>query len=120
MQKKYYEMKKDYRLCVFWVATWLFLSVLSQQSMSAEDCQRQNLHASQQILSDNKMDDKQQIEALYKQMYQAMVEKDTVMLDEVHADEFVLIHMTGMHQPKAQYIRSIADGTLNYYEATHE
>ncbi|MBQ6208291.1 MAG: nuclear transport factor 2 family protein [Prevotella sp.] len=66
------------------------------------------------------MDDKQQIEALYKQMYQAMVEKDTVMLDEVHADEFVLIHMTGMHQPKAQYIRSIADGTLNYYEATHE
>ena len=66
------------------------------------------------------MDEKQQIEALYKQMYQAMVEKDTVTLDELHADEFVLTHMTGMRQSKQEYIRAIADGTLNYYEATHE
>ena len=66
------------------------------------------------------MDDKQQIEALYKQMYRAMMEKDTVTLNQVHADEFVLIHMTGMRQPKQEYIRAIADGTLNYYEATHE
>ena len=66
------------------------------------------------------MDDKSQIEALYKQMYQAMVEKDTVTLNQVHADEFVLTHMTGMCQPKHEYIRAIADGTLNYYEATHE
>ena len=36
------------------------------------------------------MDDKSQIEALYIQMYRAMVEKDTVTLDEQHADEFVL------------------------------
>ena len=66
------------------------------------------------------MDDKSQIEALYKQMYRAMVEKDTVTLDEQHADEFVLTHMTGMRQSKQEYIRAIADGTLNYYEATHE
>ncbi|MBE6260886.1 MAG: nuclear transport factor 2 family protein [Prevotella sp.] len=66
------------------------------------------------------MDEKQQIEALYKQMYRAMVEKDTVTLDEQHADEFVLTHMTGMRQSKQEYIRAIADGTLNYYEATHE
>ena len=66
------------------------------------------------------MDEKQQIEALYKQMYRAMVEKDTVTLDEQHADEFVLPHMTGMRQSKTQYIRAIANGTLNYYEATHE
>ena len=64
--------------------------------------------------------DEQLIEALYKQMYRAMVEKDTVTLDEQHADEFVLTHMTGMRQSKAQYIRAIANGTLNYYEATHE
>lgn len=61
------------------------------------------------------MDDKQQIETLYKQMYHAMVEKDTVTLDEVHADEFVLIHMTGTRQPKRDYLRAIKDGTLNYY-----
>ena len=66
------------------------------------------------------MDDKQQIEALYQQMYRAMVEKDTPTLDEVHADEFVLTHMTGVRQSKYAYIRAIADGTLNYYSAEHE
>ena len=44
--------------------------------------------------------DKSQIEALYKQMYRAMVEKDTVTLNQVHADEFVLTHMTGTRQSK--------------------
>ena len=66
------------------------------------------------------MDDRQQIESLYQQMYRAMVEKDTVRLNQVHADEFVLTHMTGMRQSKLEYIRAIADGTLNYYEAVHE
>ena len=61
-----------------------------------------------------------QIEALYKQMYRAMVEKDTVTLNQVHADEFVLTHMTGMRQPKHAYIQAIANGTLNYYSAEHE
>ena len=66
------------------------------------------------------MDDKQQIEALYKQMYRAMIAKDTATLNLVHADEFVLTHMTGMRQPKLVYIQSIANGTLNYYSAEHE
>ena len=66
------------------------------------------------------MTDKQQIEALYKEMYQAMVTKDTATLNRVHADVFVLVHMTGMRQSKQQYIDAIADGTLNYYSATHE
>ena len=118
--KKYYEMKKDYRLCVFWAAIWLSLSVPLPVSARQPDCQRQNPSVSQQILSDNKMDDKSQIEALYKQMYRAMVEKDTVTLDELHADEFVLTHMTGMRQSKQENIRAIANGTLNYYEVTHE
>ena len=64
--------------------------------------------------------DKEQIEALYREMYEAMVAKDTVTLNRVHADDFVLIHMTGMRQSKAEYIRAIADGTLNYYSAEHE
>ena len=49
-----------------------------------------------------------------------MVEKDSATLDRVHADEFVLVHMTGMRQSKQEYIRAIMDGTLNYYSATHE
>ena len=49
-----------------------------------------------------------------------MVAKDTVVLNRVHADDFVLTHMTGMHQSKQEYIRAIAGGTLNYYSAEHE
>lgn len=66
------------------------------------------------------MDDKQLIIDLYRRMYSAMVEKDTAVLDEVHDDSFVLVHMTGMRQSKQQYINAIADGTLNYYDAVHE
>lgn len=66
------------------------------------------------------MDNRQQIEQLYQEMYRAMVEKDTATLDRVHADEFVLVHMTGMRQTKREYINAIADGTLNYYSSTHE
>ena len=32
------------------------------------------------------MDDKQQIEALYREMYQAMIAKDTLTLNRIHAD----------------------------------
>lgn len=66
------------------------------------------------------MKDKELIEALYREMYKAMVEKDTATLNRVHADNFVLTHMTGMHQSKQVYIQSITNGTLNYYSAEHE
>ena len=65
-------------------------------------------------------EDESQIKQLYREMYQAMVEKDSATLDRVHADEFMLVHMTGMRQTKREYIRAIMDGTLNYYSATHE
>lgn len=61
------------------------------------------------------MDDRQEIEQLYHDMYAAMVAKDEVALDRVHDDSFVLVHMTGMRQDKRTYIRAIMDGTLNYF-----
>ena len=66
------------------------------------------------------MTDKEQIIQLYKEMYTAMVNKDRAELERVHDDSFVLVHMTGMRQPKEVYINSIMDGTLNYYSAEHE
>lgn len=66
------------------------------------------------------MSDKEQILQLYREMYRAMVAKDTATLNRLHADDFVLVHMTGIRQSKAAYIQAIADGTLNYYSATHE
>jgi len=61
------------------------------------------------------VNDRQTIEQLYHDMYSAMVKKDEAELDRVHDESFILIHMTGMHQDKATYIRAIMDGTLNYY-----
>lgn len=61
------------------------------------------------------MDDKQHIEQLYKQMYQAMIAKDVATLDTILDDSSVLVHMTGTHQPKKDYLREIKNGTLNYY-----
>lgn len=61
------------------------------------------------------MNDRQQIEQLYHEMYQAMMNKDEVSLNRLHDDSFVLIHMTGMRQDKQAYIRAIMDGTLNYF-----
>ena len=64
--------------------------------------------------------DKQAIEQLYELMYSAMIEKDSATLGSVIADDFVLVHMTGMRQTKQQYINAIADGTLNYYSCQTE
>ena len=66
------------------------------------------------------MTDRERIVQLYKKMYTAMVNKDRAELDRIHDESFVLVHMTGMRQPKEVYISSIMDGTLNYYSAEHE
>lgn len=64
--------------------------------------------------------DREQIAALYERLYRAMIAKDSATLASVMADDFVLIHMTGMRQTRRQYIDAILDGTLNYYDATTE
>lgn len=66
------------------------------------------------------MTDKEKIIQLYKEMYTAMIQKNKPELERVHDDSFMLIHMTGMRQPKSVYIDSIMNGTLNYYSASHE
>lgn len=66
------------------------------------------------------MTDEQMIKNLYEEMYSAMISKNKFVLEHIHDDSFVLIHMTGMRQTKKVYISSIMDGTLNYYSAHHE
>lgn len=53
-------------------------------------------------------------------MYRAMIEKDIPSLDRVLDDAFVLVHMTGMRQKKADFLQAVEDGTLNYASADHE
>lgn len=66
------------------------------------------------------MTDEQMIKNLYEEMYSSMINKNRSVLEHIHDDSFVLIHMTGMRQTKNVYISSIMDGTLNYYSVQHE
>ena len=52
---------------------------------------------------------------IYNEMYQAMIAKDTEVLEQLLDEDFVLIHMTGMRQSKQEYLRAIENETLNYY-----
>ena len=53
-------------------------------------------------------------------MYRAMITKDIPVLSAVLDDSFVLVHMTGMRQHKAVFLKAVANGTLNYASAEHD
>ena len=53
-------------------------------------------------------------------MLQASIAKDIEILSDVLDDAFVLIHMTGMRQDKAAFLKAVASGTLNYASAEHD
>lgn len=66
------------------------------------------------------MTDKEKAENCYRIMYKGMIDKDRNLLSQVLDETFVLVHMTGMRQPKTAFIKSVEDGTLNYYSAEHQ
>ncbi|MDE5557568.1 MAG: nuclear transport factor 2 family protein [Ruminococcus sp.] len=66
------------------------------------------------------MTTKETIFELYKNMYTAMINKDETALNDILADNFELIHMTGMRQTKQAFIKAVLNGTLNYFSAIHE
>ena len=66
------------------------------------------------------MEEKELIRSAYKKMYDGMIAKEERSLWEVLDDSFVLVHMTGMRQPKEEFIKAALDGTLNYFSAEHE
>ena len=55
------------------------------------------------------------LEKLYEDMYSYMISKDLAALEKLLDDDFVLVHMTGMMQPKKDYLKAISNGTLNYF-----
>lgn len=60
-------------------------------------------------------DDKKAIEGVYHAMYQYELTKDVGSLSGILSEDYVLIHMTGLHQSKSEYLRCIRDGELNYF-----
>ena len=66
------------------------------------------------------MSDKELITQAYKRMDDGMIAKNEDILNDVLDDSFVLVHMTGMRQPKEEFIKAVLNGTLNYFSAEHE
>lgn len=64
--------------------------------------------------------DEQQLKDLYHEMWQALISKDISTLETIHAENFVLVHMTGKNQPKKEYLRCVRDGVLNYFSERTE
>ena len=73
--------------------------------------------AAQGRKTDNVMTDTEQIVRLSEATLQYMIAKDTISLGGLLSDDSVLVHMTGHRQSKAEYLREIASGVLNYYSA---
>lgn len=57
------------------------------------------------------------IKTVYNEMYEYEISKDIDKLGSLLSENYVLIHMTGLHQSKAEYLNSVRDGNLNYYTA---
>ena len=53
----------------------------------------------------------------YKEMQQAMIDKDIDKLNEIVLDGTTFTHMSGKTQTKQEYFNEIKDGTLNYYRS---
>jgi len=61
-------------------------------------------------------EDKQKILAVYQQVDDAMVNKDTKSLEDILDDNYVLVHMTGYHQPKREWLEQIENEQMRYFK----
>ncbi len=64
--------------------------------------------------------DEQELKDLYREMWQALLSKDIATLNKIHSEDFVLVHMTDLNQSKAEYLRCVRDGELNYFSEETE
>ena len=65
-------------------------------------------------------DDRERIEAMYRDYWRCMIEKDTAGLRSMMAEDYCLQHMTGVTQSAEVFLRGLTDGTFNYFAAEHE
>ncbi|MBQ7547647.1 MAG: nuclear transport factor 2 family protein [Clostridia bacterium] len=66
------------------------------------------------------MDEREAVRELYRTYWKYMIGKDADGLRRLMADDYVLMHMTGVRQSKETFLRGLLDGTFNYYAAEHD
>ena len=66
------------------------------------------------------MNDEDIIKNLYIELCEASMKMDVNKLNDILAENYVLTHMTGKEQSKKEYIDSVINGDLKYFESIHE
>ena len=66
------------------------------------------------------MNDREFIEEMYREYWRCMIAKDIEGLRKLMADDYVLMHMTGVKQSADEFLRGLHKGTFNYYSAVHD
>ena len=64
--------------------------------------------------------DAQQVHAVYRSFWRFSIVQDIEHLSVLLDDSFALIHMTGRRQSKEEFLQSVADGSLRYYDEVEE
>ena len=64
--------------------------------------------------------DEEQIKALYRQYWAYMIEKNAEGLRTMMADDYSLLHMTGVRQSAETFLQGLLNGTFNYFTAEHD
>ena len=66
------------------------------------------------------MDDEEWIRGLYREYWRCMIEKDADGLRSMMAEDYTLLHMTGVKQSAETFLKGLQDGTFRYYAADHD
>lgn len=65
-------------------------------------------------------DDKELIREMYRKYWRCMIAKDADGLRSLMADDYYLLHMTGVKQSAEVFLKGLLDGTFHYYSAEHD
>ena len=66
------------------------------------------------------MDERETVRELYRAYWRYMIAKDADGLRRLMAEDYTLLHMTGVRQTREEFLRGLQDGTFRYYAAEHE
>lgn len=79
-------------------------------------CEAKNSNPPLSQISKQTMNDEQLLSDMYRQINQAMLDKDTTKIDTLTDDDFTLTHITGYKQSKDEWLNHIATGQMQYHQ----
>ena len=66
------------------------------------------------------MEEREKIAEMYRDYWRYMIAKDVNGLRSLMAEDYYLMHMTGLKQPSEEFLDGLLKGTFNYYSAEHD